>query len=283
MDMSGVLYYNTGTSCTVRLLVSIYTLRKYYKGEIAILSEGQPSNEICQKISNALDAYIVPINPKDIPTKNHHFLVKTKMHQYTPFEQNVYIDADTLIKGPIDELLNQDTFFVTPISNWKPNQQPISGRILQWQTILPDMIQPALLYKQAINTGIFGFNINDQIMQDWYNYAIKGIDLFIPDEVSLQIMLPKYQHKVLDTRFNCSCVQDNPDNPDIRIVHYHGRKHCKIEYHGILWINAYTEVIKLDIADIKSWQPAGDKTLSNFLHYPIHEQYMKSQDIYQPS
>jgi hypothetical protein len=257
----GVIYYNTGTTCVVRMLVSIFTLRKFYNGEIAIISDGDISTTLCNNLSKDLNVYVLPIKVERYKS-NHHFMVKTMLYKYTPFEQNIYMDADTLIVGNIDELLKVNGFFVTPISNWRPTHPQIRKRIMDWRSKWPRLIGKAMLYPRAINTGVFGFNINDKIIHDWHKYASRGSDLFIPDEISMQLMLPIYEHKLLDSKFNCSCAHDVV-NSDTRIIHYHGKKHCDPKY-GTLWLDVYREVLDNNICGVKDWSPAGDNKIPKF-------------------
>jgi hypothetical protein len=104
-------------------------------------------------------------------------------------------------------------------------------------------------------------------MKDWFGMAFKGRELFIPDETCCQLMVPQYPHVIADHRFNCSYKYDNPDDPDIRVIHYHGRKHCRIDlpYHGDKWIKIFGEVSSRDVAGINTWMPAGDRMLKKYL------------------
>jgi hypothetical protein len=127
-------------------------------------------------------------------------------------------------------------------------------------------VKPALAYEKAINTGIFAFRRDAPIFNEWYDLTLKNRDTFIPDEISCQLLLPKYLHNLLDCRFNWSCKY-GPEIEDIRIIHYHGRKHCRpgLPFNADKWIKVYNEVVAQNLADIRTWQPAGDRMLRKYL------------------
>jgi len=41
MNEKGVIYYNRGTKCCLRMLVSIFSLRRHYKGPVTVMIEGE--------------------------------------------------------------------------------------------------------------------------------------------------------------------------------------------------------------------------------------------------
>src|ERR1700677_386889 len=92
----GVIYYNTGQSHLVRLLVSIHSLRQFYDGPITILSEGSDSHEICFMIGEALAVEVKKWNCRVPEGKNRAFLAKTRYHLGSPYLTTVVLDADTL-------------------------------------------------------------------------------------------------------------------------------------------------------------------------------------------
>ena len=265
----GVIYYNVRTGCAVRLLVSIYSLRKHYTGPITILSRGDESHELCSKIAAALNVDMKEIEFPAVIGHNAHYLAKTKLHEVTPYSRNVFIDADTIVVGKINELfdaVDDYTFMVTRMVDWGTSSGAVGRRIKQWLDVCPELIQPAVDFGLAINTGVFGFGRDCKLMHDWYGLASQGQDLFIPDEISCQLLLPKHKHNVMSDSFNKSCKFGKIDG-DTRIIHFHGRKHCRenLPFNGNLWVAIFNEVRELNIADVSSWMPGGDRMLRRFL------------------
>lgn len=264
---SGVVYYNVGRSCAVRLLVSAHSLVKHYTGNITILSDGNESHSYCKQIASALNInYKEVLLDMDRDQHNYPYLVKTRINEIAPYDYNVFIDADTLIVGSISELFNSSPFTITRMCEWSTQKRTIANRISSWSHLKPELVDKAIKYGKAINTGVYSFDRNASIFNEWYDLTLANKQSFIPDEVACQLLITVHEHKLLDCRFNYSCKY-GPNIDDIRIIHFHGRKHCRpgLPYNGIKWVTAYNEVVKLNLANIKTWQPAGDKMLYKYL------------------
>lgn len=275
MSTRGVIYYNTGTSCAVRLLVSIASLRRYYAGPVTILSEGEESDVLCARIGEALKVEVLPWNCGVEPCKNRAYLAKTRYHEGTPYDTTIALDSDTLVVGAVEGLFDhaeEASFCVTQLGAWRSDGKIIGGRLRQWSAHLPEDVNVAIGYGPAINCGVVAFTKDAPIYTDWHSYAVMGRDFFIPDEVSCQLILHRYPHRILDGKWNRSCKHDDPSLPDTRIIHYHGRKHCRpgLPCHADKWVAAYDDVVCQNLADIQSWTPAGDRALTR--HLRTHKQ-----------
>ena len=266
----GVIYYNTGTSCLIRLLVSLFSLRQHYSGPVTIVSEGEDSHELCQKIADALDAQVLRWDSGLEPGKNGAYLAKTRLYQASPYQTTVALDSDTLVQGDIEELFRQaeeHEFCVAQFAKWRTDGRIYSKRIRQWETLVPSHIESALNFGPAINTGVLAYKKEASILQEWEKVVLDGRHLFIPDEVSCQLLLPHHKHRILENLWNCSCRYDSPSDPSVKIIHYHGRKHCRpgLKFHGAAWITEYQRVVEANLADVHSWKPAGDRMLKRYL------------------
>jgi len=276
MKNKGIIYYNSGTKCLVRLLVSIHSLRKIYpKVPVTILSRGDMSHEVCEKISSIYGADIKDVEYDVEDGRNKILLEKCLCHTKTPYDISIFLDTDTLIVRKFADDLwgyaESHEFSVPRFSSWKSNTRPIAKRINQWALIYPDLIDKALNFGPAVNTGVFSFRKDAKIMEDWFDMAVRGRRNFIPDEICCQIILHKYPHKVADQKYNASSKYSDIDDEDIRIIHYHGKKHCRLNKHGDMifgsdkWIKVYNEIVENNVADILNWQPAGDRMLRKYI------------------
>ena len=228
----GVIYYNRGTKMLVRLAVSLESLRRHYTGPVTVLSQGEDSHDACRYICDrwGKGARIKGVDwPGD--KKRQTYLNATLSHQMTPYDTTLWIDSDTLVRGDFCDMFDaaeQHEFAISQISNWRV-QKKIAKRVLAWAPLYPDWIKPALDFGPAINCGVFAFTRESKLMQDWYSLAEPGRDLsWIPDETCCQLILHRYPHKIMDQKFNVSCKHSTPYDKDTRIVHYHGRKHCRM-------------------------------------------------------
>lgn len=284
LESKGVIYFNVGTGCAVRLLVSITSLREHYSGPITILSEGEESHILCERIAKSAGAHVLKWNSKVSSGKNAALLAKTRLHLGTPYHTTVAIDSDTLVLGPVDELFamaKESAFCVAQLGERRTTGKIVRGRLQKLASILPQDLEAAIRFGPSINTGVTAFTKAATIFADWYDVAAKARDQFIPDEVSCQMILHRHPHRILDGRWNRSCKHDNPDLPDTRIIHYHGRKHCRegLPYHGDKWMNAFCQVYAKNVADVRDWMPAGDRMLKKYLKaHPLGYEDIKNNN-----
>jgi len=228
----GIIYYNKGTKMLVRLAVSLSSLRQCYDGDATILSEGDLSHDTCQKLAQEFGVSYKEVEYKTKKAKNDTYLNASLSHEKTPYDLTVWLDSDTLvIRNGFPFLFyeaNKYEFAIAQIANWETGGK-IGKRIKMWKDIYPEFIQPALDFGPAINCGVFSFSKDSKLMKDWWTLAEKGQHLFIPDETCCQLILPQYPHAILPQEYNCSCKHSDPYNELVYIIHYHGRKHCRIK------------------------------------------------------
>ena len=275
----GVIYFNMGTKCLLRTVVSIHSLRKHYSGPITVISNGPESNELCQKLFEDSDINVVIAEfDKDIEGKNNVFLKKASVNDFTPYDISVFLDADTLVRGKIDELFDlaeRSGFVVPQFTNWTTETRCIIKRIKGWSDCHPDLIERALLPAPAVNCGVFAFVKDTPFIVDWRKNIEGGRDQFIPDETGMQVVLHKYPHFVCDQKYNVSCKYSKPHHSDTRIIHYHGRKHCRLDdkgtmlYGSDLWIEEYNECLKEKPYNWPIVNKHKDKMLKRFLSFKI--------------
>ena len=247
----GVIYYNRGPKMLVRLAVSLSSLRKHYQGPVTILSHGGSEHAVCQQYAARWGAGVSHIEYPD-DGKKQTYLNATLSHLHTPYDPTIWLDSDTLVRGDFADDLwaaaNENEFAVAQISSWTTYKGKIASRIRAWTPVYPDWIQAAIDFGPAINCGVFAFRRDSKLMRDWYGLAETGRGLsMIPDETCCQLILPRYPHKIMDQKYNVSCKHSKPFDPDARIIHYHGRKHCRINegqyLNGCqLWYEQFTEV-----------------------------------------
>ncbi len=198
-------------------------------------------------------------------------MFKTRLRDYTPYEETVYLDCDTLIAGdlsPLWEFPNPEYVMATQFCNWKSQGRTISKRIRSWLDTHPDLVPSALAFGPAINTGVFAFTRHSRIFERWSQVAEEGRKHFIPDELAMQLLVPHYPHVILDGRFNCSPRYGNPNAPDVRIIHFHGGRHLNRNGEapsGYRWIEQYRSVYDQNLGHIQAWTPAGDGRLRKHL------------------
>lgn len=231
------MLYNAGQKMLVRLAVTLATLRRHFDGNVTIISEPTEDDgtEGCRAIAKALgaDVLIPKWRTKVPPGSNWVLLNKCLLHEVTPYDVTCLIDADCTVHGRIQPMFDgaEDyQFSVARFSNWLVRGK-IAKRVERWRNIVPDgMLSRALGYEAAINTGVYAFTRHSALMDDWYTFALQGRETYIPDETCCQVMLASYPHQLEAQAFNVSCKYGLASHfKSAVIVHYHGRKHCRIE------------------------------------------------------
>jgi hypothetical protein len=262
----GVIYYNRGTKCMVRLLVSLYSLRKHYQGEVAVIYSGDQEQWFLDEVAK--------LNAKTIPMPYRagegSLVLKASLWRYSPFDLTMFMDADTIVLNPIDEYFNyiEKYDFVTGnFANWKTSGGTISRRIRAWKNCCPELIQPALDFGQAVNTGIDGWKKGASLLKDWEDLTIKGYQMNctrrIVDEIGCQLLLAKHKCYVADTSWGESVKYGKVDK-DTKIIHYHGSKHVGDRPQNLLWKQHYWELVN-DLGVKKILEHHGDRALRDYL------------------
>lgn len=274
----GVFYLLTATTHAVRLIVSLWSLRKHYSGPVTVYTTIPESHSIGIRCS---EDRRLNVEHRSFPMvhsrKNASFLIKLALLEHVPYEVSAYLDADTLIAGDIAPLLDvseNDQFHATQFSNWNSTTRRIAKRIKHWETVSQDqysteewhkLLQSALDPHPAVNGGVFAYRRNAELLDPWYELSLLGRRTFICDEIALQILLHHYPHRVLDSRWNCSPIYGAAEiKQDVRIWHMHGSKHLHSDALG-LWWPAYEECVRENVARINDWTPGRDKRLAGFL------------------
>ena len=275
-EREGVVYLLCGTAHAVRLVVSIWSLRKYYTGPIMVFTIGEDSHAIGEKLSRDERLGVEHREfPQTMRKKNSAYLHKLAILQDLPFDKNVFLDADTLITGSIQELFDlsdENEMVATQFSNWTTERRTIQKRIKAWKELelegrtkrrIHRLVRSALRARPAINCGVFGLRRNATITKKWYDLALIGRKTFICDEIALQLLLHYHSHQLLDCRWNCSPVFAR-ETADVRIWHMHGSKHLRKNSVDIWW-PAYQQVIQDDLGQIRDWTPSGDGRLEKYM------------------
>jgi hypothetical protein len=270
--LNGVVYFNVGRKCLYRLIVSIYSLRKVYSGPISLLYTEEEQKEY-NIISKTFDVNIVKNKITAETGKNAVYLEKCLTHLNSPFENTLWLDSDTIIlKDPTTEMWENSEkyeFAICPLANWKSNGKKIKDRIETWKNVYPEFIEAAINFGPAINCGVLSFNKSSKLMKDWYSLAVKNREAFIPDEVCCQIILPRYKHQIMSEIYNTSCKYSKLTE-DTKVIHFHGRKHCRIDENGKLlfmgevWVKFYKECVEKNICEINKLENVSDRMLKRY-------------------
>jgi hypothetical protein len=262
----------------VRALVTLYSLRKFYDGKITFYVEEEYPHEM----DEALKYFGCDIVHNEIRHDLKTLVRKNSLFENPPYDLTLWLDIDTVIVGKIDEMFNyleekQVDFCIPHFCAWISNGHHISERINRFKGLIDDKyIKEALNNHPAINTGILSFRKSDKwnkFVRDWTDLADRASKkhIFIPDEVSCQILYPSMheyglKYFIAPTDFNVSPLHDHGVSKDPRIKHHHGDKHVLNVTGCDEWKSTFKEMCESNIANINSFLKYADKRLKVYLN-----------------
>ena len=262
---------------SVRLVVSLWSLRRHYGGAVTVYTTQPDSHEVGRRC--AADPRL-RIEHRTFPAvpgrRNSAFLTKLALLTHTPYEVTAYLDADTLVVGDVSRLLDvkpSEPFCATQFSDWLSTHRTVRRRIQRWARLqaagrdpawLSQLLSDAVRPRPAVNGGVFSYRRDADILKPWQELAHIGRETFICDEIALQLLLSRHAHRVLDCRYNCSPVYAG-HRRDVRIWHFHGGKHVRRPRARAIWLPVCRECLRENVAGVAEWGPAGDRRLAGYL------------------
>lgn len=247
--MEGLIYYNIGLKCLTRLAVSVSTAIRHFKGEITILADGDCLPQ-CQQIGKQFNVKVQAVSSDDFIGHNFALLNKCRLHRVTPYQKTLFVDSDTIILRDFSEcfkMLDEYEFIVPQFCTWKSRGGHYRHRIELWKGFVSDELMACAFDEPAaVNIGFYGWRTGAKIFDEWFNTALKNRMSFIPDEIACQILLPHYNHLILGSEYNTSCKYEQVTE-QTRTLHFHGRKHCRLEngqylYQANRWYDEFNKV-----------------------------------------
>lgn len=271
----GIIFLNAGTKMIPRLLVSIYSLKKHTDKNIAIISVEGEGHDYCEKLADTFKIQLITI-PKTLQNKKYYWFEKARLHLYTPFERSIFLDSDTVVLKNFDDLFNQienHDFIACQFADWRSNGRTISKRLRQWSDTNSELVEHTIASNiPSVNMGVYGFKKSAELMKNWFDITITHPTANLPEESTCHLLLTQYKSKIVSSKYNCSCKFDNPKAKDVRVVHFHGRKHCRMsdasnyKYNSDIWIKEWLEVYHQNINNIQNWYNfVGDRYVSFFM------------------
>lgn len=261
----GVVYLLTGAAHADRLIVSLWSLRKHYKGPVTVYTTQPESHEIGRLCAADRRLDIEHRTAVQSPIrKNSSFITKIEILPHVPYETSLYLDCDTLVAGdPAEmfELSAEQPVGLTRFSQWLTSGRIMRRRLEVWRKLrmprrkrayVDALVTEGLKSYPAINGGVVSVRRGADILPAWHELSLLGRRSFICDEIAMQLLLPQYPHKLLDCRFNCSPIHAR-DTKDVRIWHFHGEKHLRRPEGRALWLPVYKECLRHRVARVDEW------------------------------
>lgn len=261
----GVILYNRGNRCAVRMLVFLDSLREWWAGPVTLFMEPPYAPELAASArSYGVDVRVVP----EVGVGS--LIRRIDVAMESPYDLSVYMDTDMMVVGKFDELfdpLSEKEFAATKFCSWMSTQGIIRRRINCFDGVAdPALMAEARNRHPAINGGVWSFVKGAPFLRTWRDLAVRGDGkFFIPDEVALQILYPSHPEVGLnDAKFNVS-VKYGEKIEDKRIIHFHGKKHVMPFPLCRLWKDRFHKMLDADKAGMRGMIVHADKRLACYL------------------
>jgi len=233
LQTNGVIYQLTTASYADVLTVSLWTLRRHYRGPVTIFAS-EAAREIAEVIGadKRLMLNIESLEMPAGPCYRADWTAKVFAYLSTPYDRTIWLDADTIVLQPIDALFKPG-FHVSQLSNFRlndPEGYPVHMREYMscWENpgpIVSRMMAKALeLNVPVVNAGILGYVRDEPAMYELHHLALLHKSKRQADEVALQILLPRIANlNVVSEEWNWS-PRYGANLERARVIHFHGKQ-----------------------------------------------------------
>lgn len=252
MDSRGILYFlncggRRGDKHGLLLFTAIDSLRRIggYHGQVLICCGNEEAVNTAELVSVRDSRGPTSWEKVDFdPEKAKCYAAKTNMGDWSPFEQTIYTDTDTLwVDGMGDQFwANDKAMVLTQFADWTFSGKKTRGRIAKWREFEPEMVDLALSSQfshfPSINTGCLSWRHDCKIFEPWKAICEKDPMQFIADESAMMVLMPSFLHDWtwVSSRFNWSPIHDKTPLKDAACCHGHGGKFFSREQGQDVWV-----------------------------------------------
>lgn len=262
----GVVYLLCGAKHAERMAVSWLTLRDHWQGPVTV----GVTDDDCQAVAERAKGLDIEVRRVPLSKARRHsaYLNKTLVPQWTPYDESVFLDGDTMIVAPIDDLFGRP-LVITSFGEWQTQGRRMSGRINRWRgrTAYIDALVDRQLHRPypAINTGVFAFRRGLPFLSLWHTVTKAGAGLHMTDELAMQLLHSEIEEcLVMDDRWNCSPIYGTHSD-DVKIWHFHGGKHPRREAGKTLWAPAFDRAYEQNVCGLQEWAGTYDAQVRQHL------------------
>jgi len=260
--MKGVVYYLVGRKHWPHFAVSLMTLREHYDGRVFVFCGDKESLDMAGEVADS----VCDISRSHSGSRNQAYSMKPSVCQSAPYEETIFLDADTLIVGEIDNVFPRglSSVVLTRFSDWVTTGRMMSGRLERWRDVDPVRVSVAVKYSYpAVNTGVVGFFRASRFLKEWRELTDRGNGRFIADEISAQLLVPDFRDELsmLSDAYNASPVHRKSALGQVKIWHGHGQKFLKKDAGWNIWRPHFERALSENFAGIRDWWRGCNKYL----------------------
>jgi len=277
MSERTVVYLMSYPAHAPYLSTSLLTLRRHWAGNIEVYA-WKESIDIVRALCHdkRIGADAIEVEP-EYRGKNDQFLNKIKLLQMIGPGPNLYLDADTLVYGPLTEMFLAAEYYgfaATQFCDWDTGGKLIRNRLerlYEFPSITKSLIEDVTtnLYP-SVNGGVIACTPHSPVLPIWHTWSFAAKSIFICDECVLHLMPSLFEDSeeivVMPGVFNSSPKYvPKEDCGRVRIWHGHGDcwvRPAKSREGWTMWNKEFQEARRLNLGNIESWfRQVGNKYL----------------------
>lgn len=285
----GVLYLVSGASHAVPLAVSLWHLRQRWDGRVCLAFPDDRGGDVARRMHADMRLGPIELLRFDAPRlesisgkqSNPAYRLKPLACSYSPFDEAIYFDADTVVVGDFAALWpggdqgggdRSESAVLTQFCEWRTSGRAIQRRLEWWRDIEPGYVGCALAADlPAVNTGVVGFRRDGIFLRAWQELVAKGrvrtsdngLSAPLTDEIAAQMVAATMWDWVrfVDHTYNLSPVHGPSrgfPTEAARVLHFHGGKHERRAEMQLAWRPLFAEALRADAGGMRTWAPACD-------------------------
>lgn len=263
----GVLYLMSGISSIDQLVVSIWSLRKHWEGNIAVAMTPDCSKAMKPVMEDKRLEFSVLETERLGIERHDHWIAKSCTYLQTPFEETIYMDADTIVKGDITPLFGRfNVSYVgsddNPVRINQQRRHQFAGSLrkslknrlheagLPFKQLIDRMLK---LNMPIINNGVMGFHKDHPVLHSLYFLGRMVPEHRLHDELAIQLLAPDIDGlKFLPEKYN-HLVRYGQDLKGAIVQHYHNKSFCRHDEGILEWAPHFREALELNLGGMKKW------------------------------
>lgn len=263
------------------LATSLLSLRRHWQGDVKVFAWKESIDIVQQLCSDKnVQAEAIRADP-EYRGKNDQFIHKIDIMRQQGSGPNLYLDADTLVNGPVTEMFSSGqyfTFAATQFCDWDTSGGLIRGRLnklREFPEVDPNLIDMVTSnYFPSVNGGVFCCLPSSPVLPIWRSWSHAARSAFICDECVLHLMVARFQESdllsVMPGIFNSSPKYvPQTETATVRIWHGHGDcwvRPAKSREGWSMWSAALREARRLNVGGIERWfRTVGNKYLDELI------------------
>jgi len=259
----GVVYLIYGPKVAERLVVSLWSLRTFWDGEVCVLCSTDEEAAILRPAAIDLDVDLLRIESEK--GTHPHWLAKARVPELSPFNETIYIDADTFVTGPIEELFGHPLTLTSHLG-WTAGRGKTRKRILRFADLNDPWVDLMIdgqfrEDRPAVNGGVLAFQKSNTDLSQWYDLTCRMAGHPLSEQSALQVLTSVLPHRWADERFN-RMPGIGKATADVRIWHFYGNRHCRRDS---LWLDAFHDALRHNIGGLRDWAGTYDRRVRGLL------------------